>query len=103
RVTRQAGEELLNLALLRAGDYFGEWSVLTGEPRAATVSAVTPVDAIRVDCQPFTEFLSEHPEIRAALDKVASDRRSKADKLVDSPDAMDKVVSNIQSLIDHSE
>ena len=106
RVTRQAGEESLNLALLRAGDYCGEWSVLTGEPRAATVSAVTPVDAIRVDCQPFTDFLGEHPEIRTELDKVANDRRSKSvkgEKLVDSPDAMDKVVSNIQSLIDHSE
>lgn len=103
RVTHRAGEELLNLALLRAGDYFGEWSVLTGEPRAATVSAVTPVDAIRVDCQPFLEFIAEHPQIREQLDTVANSRHAETieqQRLADSPQAMDRVVTSIQNLFD---
>lgn len=106
RVTHQVGNEAMNLALLRAGDYLGEWSVLTGAPRAATVTAVTRVDAIRVDCQPFLQFIQENPEIRDRMDMIAFNRHTEtADQgqLVDSREAMDEALARIQNLIDQSE
>lgn len=101
RVSREAGEEPFNLALLRAGDYFGEWSIMNSKPRAATVTAATRVDMIRVDCQPFLEFLEQDPGVREKLDEVAFHRHSELleqGRLADSPEVMDRVLSNIQKL-----
>ncbi|MDZ7805418.1 cyclic nucleotide-binding domain-containing protein [Thiohalophilus sp.] len=106
RVTHQVGDEAMNLALLRAGDYLGEWSVLTGAPRAATVTAVTRVDAIRVDCQPFLQFIQENPAIRDRLDMIAFNRHvetAEQGQLVDSREAMDEALARIQNLIDQSD
>ena len=36
-------------AQLRPGSFFGEGSVLTGSPRAATVRAITPVEVLQLD------------------------------------------------------
>ncbi|MDY6978583.1 MAG: cyclic nucleotide-binding domain-containing protein [Pseudomonadota bacterium] len=105
RVTHQVGNEAMNLALLRTGDYLGEWSVLTGAPRAATVTAVTRVDAIRVDCQPFLQFIQENPEIRDRMDMIAFNRHAEtADQgqLADSREAMDEALARIQNLINPS-
>jgi CRP-like cAMP-binding protein len=103
RVTRQVGDEELNIALLRAGDYLGEWAVLTSAPRAATVTAVTRVEAIRVDCQPFLNFIQNNPGIREQLDLVAFNRHSEMTSqghLVDSREAMDDMLSQITAVIE---
>ncbi len=106
RVTHQVGNEAMNLALLRTGDYLGEWSLLTGAPCAATVTAVTRVDAIRVDCQPFLQFIQENPQIRDRLDMIAFNRHAETaeqGQLFDSREAMDEALTRIQNLIDRSE
>ena len=102
RVTHKVSGEELNIALLRAGDYFGEWSILTGAPRAATVSAVTRVEAIRVDCQPFLEFIQKNPEIRDRIDMVAFNRHSHVtDKgyVIESREAVDSMLSKIEEVM----
>lgn len=106
RVTHRVGNEDINLALLRAGDYLGEWSVLTGAPRGATVTAVTRIEAIRVDCQPFLQFIQENPEIRDRLDMIAFNRHSDAvdqGRLADSREARDEALARIQQLIDQAD
>jgi CRP/FNR family cyclic AMP-dependent transcriptional regulator len=45
---------------LRPGDYFGEVSVLDGGPRSATVTAETPVWALRLDRSKFLALLDMH-------------------------------------------
>ncbi|NNF96050.1 MAG: cyclic nucleotide-binding domain-containing protein [Halobacteria archaeon] len=76
RVSHEVNGERLNIALLRAGDYFGEWSLLTGLPRTASVEAVTRVEALRVDCAPFQEFIRQNPDVRERIDEVAHNRHS---------------------------
>jgi CRP/FNR family cyclic AMP-dependent transcriptional regulator len=48
---------------LRPGDYFGEISVLDGGPRSATVTAETPVWALRLDRSKFLALLDRHGSI----------------------------------------
>jgi CRP-like cAMP-binding protein len=76
RVTHKVGDRQMEIATLQPGEYLGEWSVLTGAPRAATVSAISRVEAIRVDCKPFLEFIQDNPEIRDRIDMVAYNRHS---------------------------
>ncbi len=76
RVSHEVNGERLNIALLRAGDYFGEWSLLTGLPRTASVVAVTRVEALRVDYGPFQEFIQQNPDVRERIDELAHSRHS---------------------------
>lgn len=74
RVSHDVQNRHLNLALLNPGDYFGEWSLLTGAPRTATVSALSQVELVAIDRSSFLEFVQSHPEIRDRIDLEAHNR-----------------------------
>lgn len=78
RVCRVVDDQAINLAILRPGDYFGEWSLLTGAPRAASVAALTRLQVLRIDCRLFLEFIQNNPEVRDRIDLVAYNRRAQA-------------------------
>lgn len=48
-------------ATLRAGDYFGEMSLVDGGPRSATVRAETVVRTLGLTSWAFLPLLDEHP------------------------------------------
>ncbi|HEB87083.1 MAG TPA: cyclic nucleotide-binding domain-containing protein [Gammaproteobacteria bacterium] len=103
RVSRRIKGEVLNIALLRQAEYFGEWSVLTGAQRAATVTALSQVVVMEVDCQPFLRFIQDNPQVRDRLDLVAYNRHTQAmlsEGLSASPDARDEIVKEIENIID---
>jgi CRP-like cAMP-binding protein len=102
RVSHGVASDYVNLALLRAGDYFGEWSLMTGAPRAATVSAITRLDAVRIDCKLFLDFIQDNPEIRSRLDAVAQNRHSMLDSITMVPESSEQVrtvISEIESIM----
>ncbi len=74
QVSHQIDGELVPFAKLKVGDYFGEWALLTGAPRAATVTALSRIEAIRVDCGLFLDFIQHNPEVRDRIDQVAYNR-----------------------------
>ncbi|HZN12805.1 MAG TPA: cyclic nucleotide-binding domain-containing protein [Acidimicrobiales bacterium] len=55
------------LATLGAGDYFGEISLIDGEPRSATVLALGPIRALTIARWNFRPLLEEHPAIARKL------------------------------------
>jgi CRP-like cAMP-binding protein/di/tricarboxylate transporter len=70
RVEVEAGGGIfgpVRLAELGAGDCLGELALLTGEPRNATVRALTAVDAWRLGKDRFEGLVAEHPELALAL------------------------------------
>lgn len=102
RVSHGKGDKHVNLALLRAGDYFGEWSLMTGAPRAANVSAITRLDAVRIDCKTFLDFIQENPEVRDRLDMVAHNRHDLLEDSVIIPESREQirtVVSEIETIL----
>lgn len=102
RVSHGLSDNNVNIALLRAGDYLGEWSLMTGAPRAATVSAITRLDVVRIDCKLFLEFIEENPEIRDRLDIVAHNRHEILENTTTIPESKDQVrtvVSEIESIM----
>ena len=50
-----------------AGDYFGEMSLLDGQPRSATVVATAPTHAVSIARFNFLPLLREHPDIAEEL------------------------------------
>lgn len=55
------------LARLGAGDYFGEISLIDGEPRSAAVVATEPVRMITLARSTFRTLLDEQPAITRKL------------------------------------
>lgn len=64
----------LPLAIIGPGDYFGEWSVMTGAPRTATITALSHIEAIRIERETLLQFIQNNPDVRDRLDQVAHNR-----------------------------
>lgn len=64
------------VATLESGDYFGEMSLLTGEPRSATVRAASDVFVMEVSKSCVKPLLTTCPELVEELGKLLSSRQS---------------------------
>ena len=64
---------------LRAGDYFGEMGLMTGEPRSATVMALTDVKCYRLSKETFEAILQRRPEIAEEISATLAHRRAGLD------------------------
>jgi small-conductance mechanosensitive channel len=63
------------IATLHAGDYFGEGGMMTGEPRKATVIAVSDCECYRINKEAFDDILRRRPEIAEDISQVIAHRR----------------------------
>jgi len=101
RVSHQLGDCSINLAMIKPGDYFGEWSILTGAPRAATVSAVNRVDMLRIERSVMLNFIQQQPEVGERIDLVAHNRRESlsASGIPESPEQLKQRVKNIEDVL----
>ena len=75
-LTGTAGE----VARLRAGDVFGEMSLLTGEARTATVAAITDCDLLEIDADGFRRVVLENPPVLERVAAVTTSRRDELDR-----------------------
>ena len=64
-----------SVAILRAGDFFGEMSLLTGEPRSASLKSVEDSECYRLDRQAFDDILHGRPEIAHYLSELLARRK----------------------------
>jgi CRP-like cAMP-binding protein len=67
------------VARLNRGAYLGEMSLLTGEPRSATVMATTDVAVLELDREAFGRHFSAHPERAQQMSDLLARRRSELD------------------------
>ncbi|MBK7898090.1 MAG: mechanosensitive ion channel [Azonexus sp.] len=73
-VRRNGDGEEHALARLKPGDFFGEMGLLTGEPRTASVHAVTDVECYRLDKTGLAEIMADRPAIAEELSAVLAAR-----------------------------
>lgn len=67
------------VARLRAGDIFGEMSLLTGARRSATVTAVTPLETIEVSKPALAHVLDHSPDLVDRFVQMLSKRQAQLD------------------------
>jgi small-conductance mechanosensitive channel len=80
-VTVDPGGEV---AILEAGQYFGEMSLLTGDPRTATVSARGDCRVFEVDAAMFRRIAAANPAILEKVGQAAIARRTELQTVRDS-------------------
>ncbi|GIW22874.1 MAG: Crp/Fnr family transcriptional regulator [Candidatus Sericytochromatia bacterium] len=72
------------LGLLKERDFFGEISLLDGEPRSATAIALEDTETITITRDDFTRLLRSNPDISLKIMFTLCKRLRKADKQVES-------------------
>ena len=78
RVTLEpSGQEV---AVIEAGGFFGEMSMLTGDPRTATVRALDDVRALEIPAERFRAIALERPGLVEHISRVVSMRRTELDE-----------------------
>lgn len=69
------GDSQISVAELREGDLFGEMSLLTGEPRWATVTAKDDTEVIRIHASALRKALIHSPDLLHDLADTVAVRR----------------------------
>jgi small-conductance mechanosensitive channel/CRP-like cAMP-binding protein len=80
-VTTRRGVEVTRLT---RGQYFGEMSLLTGEPRSATVVAVVDAALFELDRPGFGELFAGHPGLATQLSTILAERRLQLEALANA-------------------
>jgi len=74
-VRREEGTEVMQLARLSEGDFFGEMALLSGAPRVASVDAlVDGTLVLEISTALLTELTRRHPGVATALKKFCRQR-----------------------------
>ena len=64
------------VAILQAGSYFGEMSLLTGQPRTATVSAVGDCLLLEISAADFRQIALAQPAVLEQVTAAVADRQA---------------------------
>jgi len=62
---------------LGEGDFFGEISLIDGQPRTATITATDEVSALSLGREEFQRLVEEHPSVRLELLMALTERLRK--------------------------
>ena len=72
-VLEPSGQEV---AVIPAGGFFGEMSMLTGDRRSATVKAVDDVAVLEIAAKDFRELALSNPDLLDHVSTIVSTRRT---------------------------
>ena len=103
RATNEKGEVFLKKNL-EEGTFFGEISVLTGEPRTASIEAVTDVELLMLNKSDFEHLLNKYPDMDEKISqKIAYRQRFDIEqkeiaKLTSEKEAKEKTQEKLNSL-----
>jgi hypothetical protein len=72
--TKDARGHYVLARTLNEGDFFGEVSVLTGQPRTATVTAAARSELLELDRETLDSITATHPKVREVLQRFYEQR-----------------------------
>jgi CRP-like cAMP-binding protein len=95
RISKSAGGQEAVLGTLGPGEFFGEMSILSGNPRSATATCDTTCKLLVVDQRTFEAMIRGHGEIALRMIRTLADRLQHANEQIENlllPDASMRVV-----------
>jgi CRP-like cAMP-binding protein len=75
-VLEPSGQEV---AVIPAGGFFGEMSLLTGDRRTATVRAISDVSVLEISAADFRELAVANPGLLDHISSIMAERRTGLD------------------------
>jgi len=72
----------IRLGVLRSGDCFGEMSLLTGEPRSATIRAESDCEVMEISKAAMAEILHDSPQYLTQLSELLAKRKLEGEGIV---------------------
>ena len=69
-------EEVVQVGALKEGDFFGEMSLLSGSPTAATVRAKRHTELLKLEGDDFLSLAARHPKVWSEAHKASLERAS---------------------------
>jgi len=85
KVTAEAlGRKEIVLSILHPLAFFGEMSILDGEPRSATITALEDTNLIMIEREVFLRILHHYPQITIKILTILCQRLRRADELIQS-------------------
>jgi CRP-like cAMP-binding protein len=72
----------IRLGVMRSGDCFGEMSLLTGEPRSATVRAEGDCEVMEISKEAMAEVLQDAPQCLTQLSELLAKRKLEGEGIV---------------------
>jgi len=93
RVVEASGGEL---AVFEAGGYFGEMSMLTGQPRSATVEAAEECHVVELTAGSLREVALANPEVVTRISAVVAERQADLDRQKAEAAASRPAVAEVQ-------
>ncbi len=105
RVTLEPGGQ--EVARIGPGGYFGEMSLLTGEPRTATVSATSDAVVLEIGAGSFRRLAAVHPAVVEQISLQVAERREGLERsreiaavaTVAAPDARRTLLERVQRFL----
>jgi small-conductance mechanosensitive channel/CRP-like cAMP-binding protein len=79
-VTLEDGPAAKSLGRLLPGSFFGEMSLLAGEPRSATVRAVSDLTLLMISHEAFRETVVADPTLLGQLSEIVAQRQAAQDE-----------------------
>lgn len=70
------GTEVRTINTLKESDYFGEMSLLTGEPRTATVVSVAETEVVQINKSALKPIFEANPELVQSVCEMIEERRA---------------------------
>lgn len=83
RITKSTRDGTKTLAVLGAGEFFGEMAILNSKPRTATAEAVSPLRVLVIDAKTFSQMVVSNAEIAVRLITKLARRLDSANALIE--------------------
>ena len=75
-LAKSANDGLIHIRDLNPPAFFGEISLMTGEPRTATIRARSDVEVLEINRHGFTLLFKKHPEVAEQVGEIIAARMS---------------------------
>jgi NADH dehydrogenase len=80
-IVKKSGNDFERVAVLSAGEYFGEMAILRDQKRSATVRCLTPVDVLALRNKDFGAIMANLQELKTNFEKKAKERADEIEKI----------------------
>lgn len=103
RISKQARGEEQTLAVIGAGEFFGEMAILNNKPRSASASVMEESKMLVIDPKTFEAMIKGNTEIAVRMIKKLAQRLQEADDQIENmmlKDSNSRVVHTLTRLAD---